>query len=194
MITAQMLFDKRFKNRVKARYEKYDIQAGILKNKPHVPPKPLWKSKGRGKNKMLVKDLTSVEGMKARKKRTDKAAKSAFQMTTAELAKMLRKRTGVNIWTEPFKKKRSREVKRFMAAMLKVLGAKRIGTLKKRAEDLLVEAIRAPIKQRRYGRNKRSTVKIKGFNRRFFDTGQLYMAISAKIKSVSGKVYGPFQQ
>jgi hypothetical protein len=44
-----------------------------------------------------------------------------------------------------------------------------------------VNVIRDPIRRRRYGPNSALTTRIKGFNRRLFDTGQLWQSIKAKV-------------
>lgn len=187
MIVGKWLIDPRFKNRLRARYERHDIQAGILNDRPHRVARSRFTKSG----KPSPAGHTSVGGMKARRKT------SATGPTIAKLSEQLRKRTGANIYTSPFKRKSSREVKKFMRALVNYFGARRAtASLRRRAEDLLVEAIRAPIKRREYGSHSRAWAYVKGFQRRFFDTGQLYMAIKARIKKLpgGGKVYGPFQQ
>ncbi len=185
MIAMRSLIDKRFKNRLRARYEKYDVQAGILKNEAHRQAKSRFTKSGKLKKKGAT---TNVDGMKARRKG------SKGGISIAALSVALRKRTGVNIWTAPFRKKHSREVKRFLKAFIGYISAPRATVaLRKRAEMALVEVIRAPIKRREYGRHSRAWAKVKGFQRRFFDTGQLYMAIKAKIKRTKAQ-FGPFQQ
>jgi hypothetical protein len=135
--------------------------------------------------------------MKARRKGKTILGPAAPTISTAELSKRLRQRTRINIYTAPFKGRQSREVKKFRKALLTFFSAKKASaSLRKRAEHLLVEAIRVPIRRRQYGKHSRSWAHEKGFQRRFFDTGQLYMSISARIKKIAGggKVFGPFQQ
>ncbi len=167
------LLDKRFVNRVRAKYENFDIRAGILVDGPHYRPAP----KPRGKHLRL----TTVDGMAARRKSRKEDG------TIAQLSKSLRQRTGVNIFTSPFKLGNSLEIQKFKQAMRNLFVADRVGGLQAAAESKLVEALRAPIRQRRYGNNSILTARTKGFDRFLFDTGQLYKAIRARVRRLGGR-------
>lgn len=196
------LIDKRFKNRLQARFERFDVRAGILKDAPHRPAKSRFSKTGKMRT---GGGLTTVEGMKARKMESMKSAAAKAVgaagpvklMTTGKLVKMLRLRTGINLFLKPFRGTQSREVKKFIKAFMVFLGSpKQSAELKRRAELALQEAIRAPIRKRVYGRHSKAWATVKGFQRRFFDTGQIYKAITAKISRnpKGGKTFGPFQQ
>lgn len=177
----QFLIDKRFKNRIKMRYEKYDIQAGILKDGPHYPAQPLTRTSKRGKVSKVKRPHTQIDGMKARRKIRSRKMSGPLK-SIAHVARDLRRKTGVNFFRRPFRGKLSIEARRFKKALMKMFGAKKMGNKRKLAEQLLVEAIRKPIRRRAYGPNRADTVLTKGFNRRLFDTGQVYEAIRARIK------------
>lgn len=178
MIEGKILLDQRMKARIRARYEKHNIQAGILNDRPHRQARSRFTKSG----KPAMGSHTNVAGMKARRKTRQVGP------TIAQVSMELRRRTGINIFTAPFDRRPSAEVKRFRRALLKFFGAKQAtSTLRKRAEELLVLAIKAPIKRREYGSNSRAWSVVKGFNRKFFDTGQLYQAIRARIKRIAGK-------
>lgn len=192
MIGGSWLIDKGFSKRVGRRYERYDIQAGILKNSDHRPARSRFTTTGKVKK---GGGLTTVDGMPARRKGPIMTA-SAFTPSVAEISAGLRRRTRVNIYAAPFRGRPSREVKRFLSLLYKMFGAKKTSQYRKRAEEALIAAITAPIKARKYGQHSRAWQQVKGFQRRFVDTGQLYKAITARIKPIAGggKSYGPFQQ
>lgn len=164
------------------RYEKYNIQAGILKDGPHFAAQPILTKRG----KLKKSAFTDVDGMKARRMVRGKKVAGPLP-SIAHVARDLRRKTRVNFWTAPFKRKASKEVKRFKKALMALFGARQMGNKRKLAEQLLVEAIRAPIKRRQYGPNRPETARMKGFNRRLFDTGQVYRAIKASIKRKPSK-------
>lgn len=164
------LLDKRFVNRVKARYENFDIQAGILQNGPHFTPA----RKPRGRKLRL----TEIDGMQARRK------SRIPRGTIEEVSQDLRRKTGINIFLDPLRKS-TPEMKRFRKALLKMFGARKTVDLRKTAEKCLVDVIRAPIRKRQYGPNSILSARTKGFNRLMFDTGQVYQAIRARIRPKS---------
>lgn len=172
-----MEIDRRFKNRLKARYERHDIRAGILKDRQHRKARSRFTKAGKVKK---VGASTTVEGMKAR--RMGKAS----DVSVSQISVYMRKSTGINIYTAPFKGKPTREAKKFIRAFMLFVTAKTAkAAMRRRAEDLLVEAIRSPIKRKKYGRHSRRWAFVKGFQRRFFDTGQLYTSIRGTIRRIA---------
>lgn len=151
-------FDKRFKNRIMARYQKYDLQAGVLKDKPYKLPNPRARSLG------------TLEGGPVR--RTQRKTKG----TVARVSKKVRQR--VDYLRLPFKKN-NRVTKKFLKVFFETVGGRIKGT--RTLRDALLVMIQTPLLRQDYGKNTPVTKAIKGFNRFLFDTGQLYKNIKAKV-------------
>lgn len=100
--------------------------------------------------------------------------------STKQIFVRVQKRSRIDLLRRPFRgRKTQREVRKFSRAYMEAAFKGRSMT---KVEKLLVDVIRVPILKRRYGRNHRSVIEDKGFNRRFFDTAQVAESISAKIK------------
>lgn len=151
-------FDKRFKNRTKARFEKTKFEVGILRDKAYRDPR----SKKAGH--------TTISGMKARKR------KATSSTTIARVSRWLRIRT--NFLRAPFEKTRSKEM-RILVRSLQLFINKKItpGTLKTAIEQVVLR----PFNRKAYGGNAPSTIRTKGFSRMGLDTGQVYQNIKARI-------------
>lgn len=159
-IKLELKFDQRFAKRLQGRYDRFDFQVGVLENKAYKAPRP--KSAGHG----------SMEGGPVRKK------SYRTRGTVADVSEAVRKR--VDFYRIPVRKKKSREIRKFLDAF----GALASGVTKGygSVEAALRAVIRLPILRGDYGKNAASTVKAKGFNRFMIDTGQLYRAIVAKVR------------
>lgn len=159
--TVILKLDRRFRKQAKGVFEKYSFDVGILEDGPHKAA--LDKSQG----------LKSYAGGPARK--TSRQATS----TLSQVSERLRKSTGINFYTKPFKSKKNKDILRFVDSFMKVcLGRSQ----PKRAENLLQAIIRNPILRGDYGRNSKATAQIKGFNRFMIDTAQVFKAIRAKVR------------
>lgn len=101
------------------------------------------------------------------------------RISIREVLTNARKATGVNILTRPFQRAKSSAYRKFIDAYLR---AATRGKSMAKVEKLLLDVIRVPVLKKQYGRNSPSTVAIKGFNRRFVDTGQMILALSAQIR------------
>ncbi len=161
LIRPEFKLDQRFKKTVAARYERFQFRAGVLDDRPHRRALP----KSRG--------LSNLEGGPIRRMSSTKVSG-----TVAGVGEAIRKR-GDQYLKAPFEKQRSREVKAFLVQFgLLVTGATKSVRF---AEAALRKVIREPILRAKYGRNTRVWAKVKGFNRKLFDTGQFFRAIVAKI-------------
>lgn len=103
--TSGFQIDKRFKKKVRARYERYTLEAGVLKNKPHKEPRtaqsvlkarakskpvPSAKPKGKAKPKTAKKKAKSfTDRVKARGKKAGKASKNRKAMVKRNRARGL---------------------------------------------------------------------------------------------------------
>jgi hypothetical protein len=153
--------DRRFKNKAKGLFGKYEFEVGILENKAHK--KALSKSKG----------LKDFHGGPARK------IGAKPKLTVEEISRFFRKRGGkFNYLTTPFKN-RSSDIVNFAKEFFKFAFGK---SEKQRALNYLQAIVRNPILRGDYGPNKRSTIRTKGFNRFGIDTGQLFQNIKARVK------------
>lgn len=150
--------DKRFKHRVKGVLERYSFDIGVLQNTAHRLP-------GKG--------LKSMAGGLARK-----TSKKTSGQTISDVSALARKNTGINFYTRPFRLKKNREILRFTQNFFKFVLRK---SHKQQLINTLQAVVRNPILRGDYGRNKAVTAKIKGFNRLFIDTGQLFKAIKARV-------------
>lgn len=158
MAGLQITLDKRFKQKIVGKLTRHQFEVGILQDKAHKNPQ----SKRKG--------LTSVDGMKVRKKK----ARSSIKLSA--VSRWNRKK--VNYLQAPFKKANNPDLKDFIAAMYGFI-SNNIG--QRRVIALLRAVVRNPMRRNVYGPNARSTVRTKGFNRYTIDTGQLYQNIKARI-------------
>lgn len=167
LIDFRAQLDSRFKKKVLGHYEGYQFQVGVLKDKPHYAARPA--SRGLG----------TLQGGPVRK--TNRQKKYG---TVARVSESLRKRfkgpSGGNIYTDPFRRSRSKDMRAFLRAFnLLVSGkTKNYGAV----EAALRAVVRNPILRRTYGANSAVTRKIKTFDRLLIDTGQFFKAITAKVR------------
>lgn len=154
-----MTFSKGFKNRVMARYERYDMQVGILEDKPHrVPrtPRALGSLQGGPVRKMGMKTRGTVSGV----------------------AERMSKR--YDFLKRPFRKRTSRDLRALVKAFFNLASHKTRSY--SYTETALRAVVRNPILQGKYGKNSVTTRWIKGFSRVMIDTGQMFKAIKAKVR------------
>lgn len=152
----KLLMDRRFKNRIRGRIERYEFQVGVLEDKVHHEP---------------VDSIKSYAGGPAR------GVGRGGGTTTSEVSKRVRTNLGFNYLTKPFQE-RNTELARFTAAFLKTAFR---GTDIKRVVNLLQAVVRNPILRGDYGNNSPATARAKGFNRLMIDTAQLFKSIKAKV-------------
>ncbi len=162
--SAKIELDKRFKKRVKGRYENWEFNVGV-EDGPHKDPQ------------RKLPNLKSYAGGPARK------VTSTSSKSISQISESLRRNTGINIYTEPFKHPKSKDILDFSKEYLKLAGGGRSDT--KRVENLCQAIIRNPILRGDYGSNSSKTAEIKGFNRFMIDTAQLFKAIKAAVKRVA---------
>lgn len=164
----QLKLDKKFSEKVQARFEKYDFKVGILNDKDHKMAKP--KSDG----------LKNLAGREARKIST-----ISDGTTNAQLSKEMREILGFNYLTKPFEKRNS-DIIKFADHFFKMVASAGNGlpssSMMRRCENLLQAIVRNPITRGEYKNNTKATVWEKGFNWFMVDTGQLFKAIVAKAK------------
>lgn len=164
--------DPKFLSRFRKRFEQFEFQAGVLEpTKPHYQAKPIFTKTGKRKKKNVA--FKSVDGLKARRETRVQSG------TVGMIAKVHGKR--VDFIRAPFRNATSPALKSLRKAWIKFFTAARPLAMKKKVEDALVDVIRDPIRRRKYGPNSTRTSRIKGFNRRLFDTGQLWKSIKAKV-------------
>ena len=161
----RLILDRKFKNKLKGRFGKYDFKVGILNDGPHKDAQP--KTKG----------LSSYAGGPIRKKtRTS-------DMSISQVSEANRQHLGVNFYSQPFKDKTA-DVVKFTREFFRLAFGK---SEKKRAENLLQAVVRNPILKGEYGSNGRMAMRAKGFNRKMIDTAQLFKAIKAMCTVRGGK-------
>jgi flagellar hook-basal body complex protein FliE len=105
----------------------------------------------------------------------------AKRVTLREVLRNVQRATGKNILRAPFniKNQRTRAFKKFLQAYY-------IAATKKRSmakvEKMLLDLVRKPVLEKKYGRNSAATREMKGFDRRFVDTGQVLLGLSSEVK------------
>jgi len=149
--------DKRFSKWAKGTFERYDFKVGVLNDLPHRNP---------------INKTKSFAGGLAR------ATKSKSSFSMAEVSQNLRKTTGINIYTAPFKLAKNKDILLFLGNFFQVITGK--GS-EKRLQNTLQAIIRNPILRRDYGKNTIATARAKKFNRLMIDTAQLFKNIKAKV-------------
>jgi len=162
LIKPEFKIDKRFKKRLQARYERFDLKAGILEDKPHKNPEPARKGLG------------ALQGGPVRKQ------KAKTSTTLAKVSENLRK-TQADYLRAPFEQPKSKPMIAFRRALGDLITRK--NTNYSRVEAALRAVLRIPILQKKYGSNTPKTRKVKTFNRKLIDTGQFFKAIIAKVRS-----------
>jgi len=155
----QITMDKRFKNRLRLSLTNRTAEVGILQNKKHYA---------------RARTFGTLEGRKVRMINTRKPDGSLNSVS-----KQLRRNTGINIFKEPFNKQ-SQDSKRFIKEFTRLVLKQ--GGMQGTATKLLQAMVRNPILRRRYGPNAPMIQRLKGFNWKFVQTGQLYRNIKARIR------------
>lgn len=165
----RMWIDRRFKQRLKGRFEAYDFEIGILQDGEHY--QALTGKRGL-KGKDVIKNFAGGPARRHSRTRTG--------IKISDVARENRDRLGFNFFTEPFKKKSS-DIIRFTKVFFDVVMGR---TQTKRLENLLQAIVRNPILRGEYGPQSELTTKIKGFDRPMIDTSQLFKAIRARARKV----------
>lgn len=161
MAGVEIKLDRRFYKQAKGVFEKYDFEVGVLTNSPHNVAQP--RSKG----------LKSYAGGPARKTSIRPSGQSI-----AQVSERLRKETGINFYTQPFRSKKNADILRFVKSFFDLCGGR---GEKRRCENTLQAIVRNPILRGDYGHNSKQTIKQKGFDRFMIDTAQLFRAIRARV-------------
>lgn len=165
-----MQLDKRFKKSMRASFNGFDIQVGILKDKPYLKPKrwTLENETSGGKS-----DIGEYAGGMVRKTTRQPSGK-----TVADVSEANRKRLGFNYLSRPFERKTA-EVVKFLDVFFNYAFGK---STKRRLENTLQACVRNPILRGEYGPQSDLTTTIKGFDRPMIDTAQLFKNIKASAE------------
>ena len=174
--TFKVKMDGRFQKEARGRIEKFYFETGVLEDKPHRLPKK--RLKGEKTNSPGL--LKTYAGGPARATGRRKSG-----LTIAQVSERLRKNTGINFYTRPWKKtasKASTDLVRFIRSFMKLITQGGKLQEKKRLENALQAVVRNPILRGEYGKNSPATAKAKGFNRFMIDTAQLFRAIKSRVR------------
>jgi len=164
----KLKIDRRFKQNMSKVVEKYNFQVGILTDKPHNEP--------QSASLLQSQPIKQYAGGPTRKQSRVKSEKSTGQIFLDN-----QRRINTNLLTEPFEDKSS-DINKFMKSFFDLVAKRNMNI--KRLENLMQAIVRNPILKKKYGINTSTTADNKGFNRHLFDTGQMFRAIKAKVKSV----------
>lgn len=152
--------------KLKRQVEKYEMEVGILDDKPHMAPldTPIG----------TPPKLGSYAGGPVRRSTRVPDGKSIGEILVENM-----ERTQTNYLLEPFRKKSS-DIMKFTTYFLKyIVGG--LGAAPKRVENLVQAIVRNPILKQEYGNNTSTTADNKGFDRHLIDTGQTFKQIKARI-------------
>jgi hypothetical protein len=166
MTDLSLKLDRRFEKQARGVFEKYEFTCGVLVDRPHK--NPVGKKRG----------LKNFAGGPSRR--------IGFRSTKsiAEVSEDLRKHTGINFYTHPFRSRKNKDILKFIKSFFDLCAGR---TNVRQTENLLQAVVRNPILRGDYGHNTEATAKQKGFDRFMIDTAQLFQAIRAKVtvKNVS---------
>lgn len=131
--------------------------------------------------KIALKKKIKAQKIKAKLKAKAKklALKRAKPSTLKKISKRLRGSMSINIYKEPFRHPYSQDYKKFRTELVGFV--MKTGARKGRLIKLFRAMVINPIMQKRYGKNKTSTIQSKGFDWFGVDTGQLLKGIKARI-------------
>lgn len=90
MIDATLKVDERFKKRVQARYEKYNVQGGILVDKPHHDPRSAKQVKEERKTKRVRSKAATEESKKKKQTVAKKKKATLLQKVKGKIKKATR--------------------------------------------------------------------------------------------------------
>lgn len=159
--TVEIRLSRNFQKQAKGVFEKYEFEVGVLEDKPHKFAKPA--SAG----------LSTLAGGPRRK------IGRVSSESMSDVSESMRARVG-NFYTRPFKSPKNRDILKFAQSFFEFCTGKGQSN---RVRNYLQAIVRNPILRGDYGRNSPKWAKIKGFNRLMIDTGQLFNAIQAKIRT-----------
>lgn len=166
-------FGKSFTRKLKGRIEQYEFEVGVLDDKPHRDP--LEASQYDPQAQLEI--LGTYAGGPIRK-----ASRKAGEKSTGEILVENMERMNINLLARPFQETNS-DIMRFTRAFMQMITTNP-GMPKRRLENLLQAIVRNPILRQEYGGNSSATADAKGFDRKLFDTGQMFKAIIARAKRV----------
>ena len=176
----ELKLDSRFKRSMRARFEDYEIEVGILKDKAYKQP-ARWQMNNEmntytGSRQSLLQYYAG--GLIRKKTRKDSGK------TIADVSEANRERLGVNFYTKPFRDG-TKEVEYFVKNFFNYAFGR---STEARLKNSLQACVRNPILRGEYGPQSSLSTAIKGFYRPMIDTAQLFKAIEAKVKKVGGNV------
>jgi hypothetical protein len=187
MAFVSIKMDGVFKKQLKRTFKNKHADVGILQDRRHRKPVSAAAAKkkaqqGAAQNLVGSSTVSTTHLYKTYAGGPTRRTGKGSDGTVSGVSEQLRRHTGINIFTRPWKSEKNREIVRFAKLYIKGLVDPQSVT-KKRIENLLQAVVRNPIIRGDYGRNSPAAAKIKGFNRFMIDTGQLVKNIKARVFS-----------
>lgn len=184
MITITTIGDQKFRKKLEKKLGGYEFKVGLFPEdagKPHYPAKSIYTK--TGKLKKAKSAYTTIDGMKARRRASSKQFISFMLPSMREILELACGYVGRDIVKAPFMRQSWSTSRKLRAAIYRFL---RDSTAERRkvVEQAMLNMVRDPIRKRAYGSNSLSWILTKGFNRRLFDTGQLWKNLKAKVVRV----------
>lgn len=165
MTEVEFKLEKGIATKLKGRYQGHSLLTGVLNSKYHYAAQRWKPSK--------PENMKTFLGGKARKQTNVIDGKMKDIFIEAQNT------VGVNLLSAPLKQKKSKDIMSLLNWFFKMVQGSNSAI--KRLENALQALIRNPILRGDYGGNTELTAKIKGFDRLFIDTGQVFKNITAKV-------------
>lgn len=169
MQSLKIELSKRWQNKLKRRFDKYEMEVGILKDVDYYLPQ----TGEPGIPAEMRSTIGQFAGGPVRKRSNTKSG-----MKVSDIAEKIRTEQKVDWLREPLKNRSNRELQTLINTFFRFAFGR---STERRMENAVRALIRNPILRQDYGDNSPGTVARKGFNRYLFDTGQFFRSIKSRI-------------
>lgn len=188
MAGVELKLDGRFQKKLRVAFRGHTADVGILEDRPHKRALTVQQGRKRAWKKDKTLDVSAAKRAGTLKTFAGGLARktgSKVDGTMVQISEKLRKSTGINFYTAPFRLKQNKDILKFSRIYVQMLLGGEVS--KKSVENLLQAIVRNPILRGDYGSNSIATAKAKGFNRFMIDTAQLFKNIKARVTKTGGK-------
>jgi hypothetical protein len=160
---------KSLSNKIIAMVEKYELEAGILKDADYYLP-----DEGMpGIPKEMRNNKSLLAGGPVRKRSSKKSGQKI-----SDISQAIRNQQDVDYLSKPFSNRNNKDLRDVLDNFFNYAFGR---STERRLTNAMRALIRNPILRQDYGGNLPSTEREKGFNRYLFDTGQFFRTITARV-------------
>lgn len=180
--TVQFVFHTMPSKKLQKIVSQYQMQVGVLPEdapRAHYPAVELnlWGIEGKKANGKVVSNPFKSFPAGGTARRIDQSAEP--DGTIGEIFAKAQAATGINLLSEPLNRGESKDLMKLLGEFFRIIGDSKKPV--KRLRNAVQALIRNPITRGDYGKNRKGTSEVKGFDTMFVDTGQLFNAIKAKV-------------